>query len=157
MSADPAPLILSVLDEEFTVPVIWTPKGTFWWVFVGEDGEPSRHGIQIKPLAEILPAEATIDGTTYSWEPVPKWDSESSSETTEFIDFDKTRRLHLLVPIDGFTTEVRSRITIRRNKNWNLSFRAWRKNESSTTRTVKAESDTESSNHEWTVTAVEKI
>ena len=118
-------LQLSVSSQAFDVPCVHKQSGSIWWTFVEESGEPAYRGIEIEPAESSLPEVLTLEGHDLVLEPVPKWDKTTRTHLDETLPFERTRKFHGTQPIDGVTLSLQIRITVKKNKKWNLSFRAW--------------------------------
>ena len=122
---DARALRLSVDGRAFDVPCVHTPRGTIWWIFTEESGEPAYRGIEIEPEGGSLPEVMILEGHDLVLEPVQKWDRATKTHLDETLPFEKTRGHKGTHEVDGFNLTVQVRLTVKKNTKWNLSFRAW--------------------------------
>ena len=121
----PESLEVGLLAARIMVPRTISKGGTFWWTLVDESGDPAYRGVALEPLAVELPGTMSIHGIEKKFEAVPLWDKTSRQELNETHPFEKTRRVHCHVELGGLHLQVQSRVTVRKDGQWNLSFRAW--------------------------------
>jgi hypothetical protein len=118
-------LRLVVDDQSFDVSRILKPTGGIWWTFVDESGEATRWGAEIEPTGSSLPEVVTLEEHALVLQPVEKWDKETRAYLSETHPFETTRKFDGIVSIEDLSLRVKVRITVKKNKKWNLSVRAW--------------------------------
>lgn len=123
--AYPEALNINLCATDILVPRVISNGGKYWWVLLDESGDPAYRGVPLRPLAEELPVEMTIHGVEKKFEAVPLWDKKTRQALDETHPFEKTRRVHCHVKVGGLHLQVQSRLTVRKDSQWNFSFRAW--------------------------------
>ena len=118
-------LRLVVDDQPFDVSRILKPTGGIWWAFVAESGEVTRWGAEIEPTESSLPEVVTLEEHALVLEPVENWDKETRAYLSETLPFETTRKFDGIVSIEDLSLRVKVRITVKKNKKWNLSVRVW--------------------------------
>ena len=121
----PENLEVDLLETRIMVPRAISKGGKYWWTLVDESGDPAYRGVALEPLAEELPTEMSIHGVEKKFEAVPLWDKTTRQALDEMQPFEKTRRVHCHVEVGGLHLQVQSRVTVRKDSQWNFSFRAW--------------------------------
>lgn len=121
----PEHLTVGLCGTEIQVPRVVAKGGNYWWILLEESGSPAYRGVPMKPLDEALPKTVTIAGVEKTFEAVPKWDSASKKALEETKPFEKTRRVHPVLDVNGVHLQVQVRITVRKDGDWNFFFKAW--------------------------------
>lgn len=123
--AYPENLNIWLCGTDILVPRSVAKGGNYWWVFLDESGDPAWRGVVLQPPAEELPRTMSIHGVEVTLEPVPIWDKKTKQVLDDTHPFEKTRRAHCHIGIEGLYLQVQSRVTIRKDGNWNFSFKSW--------------------------------
>mgnify|MGYP001279130912 CR=1 FL=1 len=118
-------LRLVVDGQPLVVPLVLTERRTIWWIFTDESGEPAYMGREIEPTGSSLPEVLTLEEHALVLEPVEKWDKETGAYLSETYPFETTRKFDGTVGIEDFSLRVKVRITVKKNKKWNLTVRVW--------------------------------
>jgi hypothetical protein len=112
-------------DDDLVVPLHQTKRGSFWWVLEDDNGEIAYRGLEIPAQGRPLPSSIFINGVEMVLGPVPKWDKKRKTSLEIVEPFEKTRRFHGQVILMDVLLEVRLRLTVKKNTNWNFSVRIW--------------------------------
>ena len=118
-------LIVKFSAHDIEVPSSLSKGGNSWWILLDED-EPAYKGLIFEAAETELPKILTVNEVSVDFEPVPKWNPSTNSESNDLEPFDRTRRYHGLMNLNGQFIKVQSRITVRRDQKWNFSFKAWK-------------------------------